>query len=365
MTDYEAKLRELGERVRQEQYQPLLRPGTLRAAGRRRVGTLATAVGVLAALAFGGTYAVGSLLDAGPDIAPAGPSQASFARLFSNFGEGERAIIEINADNGTVCADLSALKGQDSFTRVEIVTDPDRPQTFVPLIPSDNAFTPEGGGECVREVDHGMASEIIEHPEGYFLLVASPGDVRVSSLTPSLGDDNYATGPRIRIAGGEFQGEEWAYYGYESNDGLCLQLVIGGTSGGGCGFPERSDRRAITIRSVGTGSRVATVDGEVSAAVGRLDIQIGDGSPESVELHDPPTELGLDDRVFVYLIDIDRLAGSPKVRLLAYAPSGELLSKLHVKGFDDAADRRQAASQEGFAIWPEDTAQEANDVCNE
>ena len=366
MTDIEGRLRELGERVRHEQALPSLRAETVRAASWRRFGTLAMGIGMLAALVFGGTYAVRAFLDAGPQIGASGPSQASFARLFSDFGRDQRAIIEVDAEEGTVCADLSALNGQALFTRVEIVTDPESPQTFVPVIPSDNAFTPEGRGECVREVDHGMASGIIEHPEDYFLLVGSLGDVRVSALTLSLGDGNYATGPRIQIAGGEFQGEEWAYYGYESNDGLCLQFVMGGTSGGGCGFPEQSDRRAITIRSVGTGSGVASVDGEVSDSVGSLEIEISDGSREPVELHEPPAELGLEDRVFVYLIDIDRLAGNPKVQLLAYAPSGELLSKLHVKGFDDAADRRrEAAAPEGFALWPEDTAREAEKGCGD
>lgn len=368
MTDIDRRLRELGERVRHEQPPSVLRAETLRAAGRRRVGTIGLAAGVLAAVAFGSSYAIGSLLDAGPDIGPFGPSQTSFARLFSAFSEDEQAIVEVNAAAGTVCADLTSLKGHGSFTRVEIVTSPAAPQTFIPVLPSDSAFTPEGDeADCVRDVDADMASAIIEQPQDYFLLVDGPGeDVRVSALTLESGDGNFATGPRIMIAEGQFQGQHWEYYGYESNDGLCLSLAIAGTSGGGCGFPDRSDGRAITIRSVGTGPGVATIDGEVPDEVDSLEIEIGDGPSQAIELYEPPSELGLDDRVFVHLIDIDRFVGNPRVWLVAYAASGELLSRLRVEGFEDAADQRQRARrQEGFALWPEDTAREAEEACDD
>lgn len=365
MTDIERKLRELGERVRHEQTPSVLRSETLRAVGRRRVGTIGLAVGVLAAVALGGSYAVGGLLDAGPDIGPSGPSQTSFARLFSDFGEDERAIVEINAAAGTVCADLSSLKGHGSFTRVEIVTEPAEPQTFILVLPSDNAFTPDGDdADCIRDVDADMAIAIIEQPQDYFLLVDGPGDLRISALTLGIGDGNYAIGPRILIADGQFRGQQWEYYGYESNDGLCLELALADTSGGGCGFPDRADGRVITIHSVGTGSGIATVDGAISDEVDSLEIEIGDAPPEGVELYEPPSELGLDDRVFVHLIDIERLVGNPRVMLVAYASSGELLSRLRVEGFEDAADQRQGALRnESFALWPEDTAAEAEDRC--
>lgn len=372
MTDFEARLRELGERVRQEQRPPLLRPETLRAAGRRRVGTLATGVGVLAALVFGSTYAIGGWLDSEPDIGPSRPSQASFARLFSDVSEEERAIVEVNADAGTVCVDLTSLAGHGSFTRVEIVTDPDSPQTFVPVLPSDSDFTPVGDeAECVREVDADVASAIIEQPQDYFLLVESPGiDPRVSTLTRANGDGNHPVGPEYTIAQGTFHGFDWRYYGYESNDGLCLELGMGSNSGGGCGeiraLRELVEITGVTSMREPSGPNASALEGRVSDKVAKLEIQIGDDRPESIETHEPPDELGLTDRIFVYLTETNRFAHDPDVYLLAYDGSGKLLTKIAVEAFGNVEQENPFERDESFgAIWPEDTAREANDVCNE
>ena len=71
MNDIERRLRDLGERVREEQESSPLRERSLRAAKRRRLGTALTGTVTVVALAFGATFAAGAFTSETSKIGPA------------------------------------------------------------------------------------------------------------------------------------------------------------------------------------------------------------------------------------------------------------------------------------------------------
>lgn len=339
MRDIERELRELGTRVREGQAPPGLRPTTLRAVRRRRTAAVATALFTVILLGLSGTYALGTFRTYRSELAPADGSRPTSGRVFSVFSNDERVVVEVDGERGTICAVLTSLEKQKSLTRVEIVRGLDEPQTLVTLRPNEDAFVPSGGGaECVAGVDAATAQAVINHPEDHFVLVdGRDSRVRISALTRRNGDGNYATGRHVTIAKGRFLGVEWEYYGYESNDGLCLEFAWGSNSGGGCGF--RRARRDYVFSIGGTSvlreagvATVAEFEGQVSDAVERLTVEVNGEESRVLRLVEPPRALGLEDRQFVHLIDARKLDRGSRVWLVAYDANNRVLDRQEVRG---------------------------------
>ena len=85
MTDIERRLRDLGERVRDEQGPSAIPPNTIRAAKRRRVGTALTGLVTVAAIIFGATFAAGAF---SPERAQIGPAQETSEVLIEYLRSG-------------------------------------------------------------------------------------------------------------------------------------------------------------------------------------------------------------------------------------------------------------------------------------
>lgn len=186
MRDVEDRLRALGDATKEDSGTLSPSPAYLRRIRVHRILAVGLAVFSVVALGTGAFYASDLLRADTQTVAPPkGEESVGFARFFPTFGQNERAVLELSADSETVCYSLDSIQGYASFTRAAIVQGRVRNTSSVELFPNANAFTPNGGGDCIRNADGSMLQEIIERPDGFFLLVESPGDGElVTSLMP-------------------------------------------------------------------------------------------------------------------------------------------------------------------------------------
>jgi hypothetical protein len=103
MTDIERRLRDLGERMREEQGSSALKPNMIRAAKRRRLATALGATLTVVALVSGVTYAASSLTDKPEEIGPANEKSESLIDYQRTGGfEGSDTRLTISPEGHSV-----------------------------------------------------------------------------------------------------------------------------------------------------------------------------------------------------------------------------------------------------------------------
>ena len=179
MRDVEDRLRALGQATEGD-FRGGLSPSadSLRRVRIRRVISVSIALFSLVVALGSGILYVSDVLRTDNQVVspPEKKKSTGFGRFFPAFSRDEEAVIELDAGDETVCYSLDSIQGYASFTRAAIVRGQVHRSSAIELFPNENAFTPKGGGDCVRNADGSTLEEIIDHPSQFFLLVESPGD---------------------------------------------------------------------------------------------------------------------------------------------------------------------------------------------
>lgn len=348
MRDIERQLRTLGEKTRDEQQARRGLTGqALRRIRLRRLGVSATAWAVVGALGIGGTYALGGLDREGSRIPPAEDHSSDGAPgvLYSHFGARARAVIELNAAAGTVCYSLSSVQGYGTFTRVQIVEGLEEKMPVILGPPPYEGRTPlPGSTECVGNVEPSIIESVVESPDRYFLLIEDPkyGE-RVSSLTRGQKVDAPNCGPPVDFEP-TYLPDEW------------VKALQPGEGGGG-------EFRGI-VGHYGNDAPPGTTQ---KARVGFSDLIEGE-SPypltggEEIRVLDEPALLGEIHEGF----SVEFAQHDCDYFLIAFGISRDEFRRF-AEGLRLPGEFAPAEpGDESFGgIWPEDTAQEANNACNE
>jgi hypothetical protein len=144
-------------------------------------------------------------------------------------------------------------------------------------------------------------------------------DLTVSPSTDGDGLHPPANGPVETIATGRVTGWDWELTGYESGEGLCVDLHLGSNSAGGCG--SGGSRKPLRVGSIDYGSDLPNklqVHGQLSGSVTSLRAKFS-GMVQEVRLHFSERF----DRTF-FVVFLPKEEGG---RLIARNSSGRVLAR--------------------------------------
>jgi hypothetical protein len=309
----------------------------------RRLGTVATGLAVVAALAFGGSYAMGAFRSAAPVIDPAEDNRRSLVtQLFADFGNGERVVLELDPAAGAVCysAEIVTTTERTSLTRIDIVEDV---QDKIPVVSFGwDTPVPEPTG-CEVNLDKELVGRIIDLPHEYFLLLVRPGEgVSVSALSlEAFEQPDLRCGPPVDF--------EPTYL----PNGWIRELQAG--EGGGGEFPG----------IVGHFGNDAPASSTEKASGGFADLIAEErfyaqGNTEQIRVLDGPATLG--DIHEGYSVEFRRHGCD--YFLVAYGLNRDELERfaegLRMKS---AGEAEQESDEDFAAIWPEDNIDDARAAC--
>jgi hypothetical protein len=157
-----------------------------------------------------------------------------------------------------------------------------------------------------------------------------------------LPDDPNRLGPSVEVA----SGNEWALIAWRSEDGVCLDFAIPGTSPFGCGFPVRGAKPATDTSGSGPpthavagffsggnlvgGDGKATIFGVAAREVAAVKIELRDGRIIDAPLYDAPPKLDAEVRFFIVRLapgQLERRSGNPVSAYSAYDREGQLVER--------------------------------------
>lgn len=165
MKEIERRLRDLAERVREEQGPSAMPPNTMRAAKRRRLVTVLTGLLTVAALVSGVAYGAGIFDRTSRAIPPAREGTQETIELYAVFDDRRSAEIGLDEAAGTVCYMLS------DFDDVDIV--------FIEIIAAD------GGQVALPTRSLGFGEEVPTHGWDVCRFLSDSKDVRAVSASPA------------------------------------------------------------------------------------------------------------------------------------------------------------------------------------
>lgn len=311
----------------------------------RRVRMVATSLVVIAALGSGATYAIANLQPARENMGPAEEDRRSEAtQLFADFGNGETVVIELDPVAGTVCYSARNViaTGRRPLTRIDIVQ---RQQERTPVVSFDwDDPAPEPAG-CATDVNRDLMGRIIDLPHEYLLLLVRPGQgVEFSPLSrDSLNQSVVGCGLPVDF-GPTYLPAGWS------------RKLQSGSGGGG------------TWKGVlGHYGNAAPAGTPAKAKGGFAELIAGErpyqqGNTERIRVLDRPATLG--DIHEGYSVEFTQHGCD--YFLIAFGISrGDLRRFAEGLRLPGEFVPAEPGDEPFGAIWPEDTAREANDVCNE
>ncbi len=172
-----------------------------------------------------------------------------------------------------------------------------------------------------------VAAEAIRSPSS--IGPVGPEESPHPSASPGQdGDHVDRTVPQSVVAKGTVSGRRWVLHAYENNFGLCVDLELGASSGGGCGFNVPGKRDLGFSFGSQAGLSKTMVHGVASKRVTELRARLQGGRTRAIEIIESPQRF--DVNFFVAFFP-----GNARGDIEARNEQGEVLRS---KPFDSASD---------------------------
>lgn len=348
---------------------------------RMRLATVTASLVVVAALVLGGGFAASALLSESDKLGPAESTDASFARFFPTFEGDQRAVLEMDSAEGTICYSVDSLANPSGIEKIVISQEglwrirKGVPST-IELKPNDGYFSPSSGDNCVGDIDHDAIARVMDDPSSFFLVVFYGKQDFL--MAPLAADENEVARPSPHFEG--LEGWHTADTGLITGGDLAPQAWASTVAFDRSQFPDMPRDELSTMGPDDVFVIVILWNSENYPAAPSENFPRGDGTFDMSDAERSDSWEGQPDpdvplyqirqteegrQVGVWVFFGTRLPGPETLGRAQEALDALVIPEGVTPAPDESDDRDPDGADQFGALWPEDTAQEAQEGCGD